>query len=37
MTNLTPMLSELHRIFDALNEEYFNNELPLKIEMMAWQ
>ena len=28
MTNLTPMLSELHRIFDALNEEYFNNELP---------
>ena len=28
MTNLTPMLSELHRIFDALNEKYFNNELP---------
>ena len=28
MNNLTPMLSELHRIFDALNEEYFNNELP---------
>ena len=28
MTNLTPMLSELHRIFDALNKEYFNNELP---------
>ena len=26
--NLSPMITELHRIFDALNAEYFCNELP---------
>ena len=28
MNNLTPMLNELNRIYDALNEHYFENELP---------
>ena len=28
MNNLSPMITELHRIFDALNETYFCNELP---------
>lgn len=28
MTNTTQMLSELYRIYKALNEEYWNNELP---------